>query len=75
MEQDLKERVQEQGAEWGAAKKIPEVKMYLVQARAWANVVNRLEARARENGYVTHRVKACLRPVFKKKVFTNLKIF
>jgi len=55
MEQDLKERVQEQGAKWGAAKKIPVVKMYPVQAGAWENAVNRLEARAWEKGHVMHR--------------------
>lgn len=66
MEQDLKERVQEQGAKWGAANKIPVIKMYPVQAGARATAVNRLEARAWENGHVTHR-ETGLRPVSYKE--------
>jgi hypothetical protein len=45
MEQDLKEKVQEQDAEWDGAKKIPAMKILPGRARGQDDAVNQAEVR------------------------------
>jgi len=63
MEQDLKEKVQKQAAEWDAAKELPAMKILPDRAEDQANVVNPVKAGDREN---------LLKGVRKNRILTNI---